>query len=73
MDLSGTSRINTSNGKLYFMLIIDYYNRLISVASFREKSKYFEKFKVFKAMAENETHCKLKRIRYDNGGELTFK
>ena len=31
----------------------------------------FEKFKIFKALAENQSGCKLKCIRSDKGGEFT--
>ena len=37
----------------------------------KEKSESFEKFKIFKAMVENETHVKIKCLRSDNGGEFT--
>lgn len=40
---------------------------------FRRKKKAFEKFKDFKAMVENETNCKIKCIRSDNGREFTSK
>ena len=37
------------------MLIIDDYSRLTWVAFLKEKSKAFEKLKVFNAMTENQT------------------
>jgi hypothetical protein len=36
------------------MFIIDDYSRLTWVAFLKEKSKAFEKFKVFKALTENQ-------------------
>ena len=36
----------------------------------KEKSEAFEKFKIFKAMVENETYMKIKFLRSDNGGEF---
>ena len=41
--------------------------------SSKRKSEAFEKFKEFQAMAENESDCKIKIIRYENGGEFTSK
>ena len=42
----------------YFMLVIDDYSRLTWVAFLKEKSEEFEKFKVVKALTENETEKK---------------
>ena len=41
---------------------------MIWVAFLKEKSEAFEKFKIFKAMAENESGMKIKGLRSDNGG-----
>ena len=45
--------------------------RMTWVAFLKEKSEAFEKFKIFKAMAENESGMKIKCLRSDNGGEFT--
>ena len=45
--------------------------RMTWVTFLKEKSQAFEKFKIFKAMVENETHVKIKCLRLDNGGEFT--
>jgi hypothetical protein len=50
------------------MLFIDDFSRLTWVAFLREKSDAFEKFKKFKALAENQTGRKLKEIFSDRGG-----
>lgn len=65
MDFFGTSGTQSSIGKFYFMLIIDDLNRMTW--------EYFEKFEYFNAMDENETVCKIKSVRFDNGGEFTSK
>ena len=39
----------------------------------QRKSEDFEKFKIFKAMVENETYMKIKCLRSDNGGDFTSK
>jgi transposase InsO family protein len=54
----------------YFMLVIDDFSILTWFSFLREKSNAFEKFKKFKALAENQTGRKLKEIHLDRGGEL---
>ena len=41
------------------------------MAFVKEKSEAFENFKIFKAMAENESGMKIKCLRSNNGGEFT--
>jgi hypothetical protein len=53
------------------MLIIDDYSRLTWVAFLKEKFEAFEKFKVFKALTENQTGKRLKAIKSDRGGEFS--
>jgi transposase InsO family protein len=60
-----------STEKNYFMLIIDDYSRLTWVAFLKEKSEAFEKFKVFKALTENQTGKRLKAVRSNRGGEFS--
>ena len=60
MDLCGPSR--TSVGQ---------FSRMTWVAFLKYKSEALEKFKIFKALAESQTGCKLKCIRLDRGGEFT--
>jgi hypothetical protein len=55
MDLCGPSSKEGTRKENYFMLIIDDYSRLTWVAFLKEKSEAFEKFKVFKALTENQT------------------
>ena len=55
------------------MLVIDDYSRLTWVAFLKEKYEAFEKFKVFKALTENQTRKRLKAVRYDRGGEFCSK
>jgi hypothetical protein len=54
------------------MLIIDDYSRLTWVAVLKEKSEEFEKFKVFKALNENQIGKRLKAVRFDTGGEFSL-
>jgi hypothetical protein len=55
MDLCGPSRQEGTGKENYFMLIIDDYSRLTWVAFLKEKVEAFEKFKIFKALTENQT------------------
>jgi transposase InsO family protein len=71
MDLCGPSRKEGIGKEKYFMLIIDDYSRLTWVAFLKEKSEAFEKFKVFKALTENQIGKRLKAIRSDKGGEFS--
>jgi hypothetical protein len=55
IDLCGPSRQEGTMKENYFMLIIIDYFRLTWVAFLKEKDKSFEKFKIFKALIENQT------------------
>jgi hypothetical protein len=59
-------------GCRYFILFIDDYTRMTWVYVLKEKSKDFEKFKIFQHMVENETREKVASMRTDNGGEFTL-
>jgi hypothetical protein len=63
MDLCGPSRKEGTGKENYFMLIIDDYSRLTCVAFLKEKDEAFEKFKIFKALIENQTCKRLKEVR----------
>ena len=53
------------------MFPIDDYTRITWETFLKEKSEAFEKFKIFKAMVENEINQKIKCLRSGNGGEFT--
>ena len=54
----------------YFMLVIDDYSRLTWVSLLKQKYEAFEKFKVFKALTENQIGKRLKAVRSYRGGEF---
>ncbi|WVZ14797.1 hypothetical protein V8G54_012363 [Vigna mungo] len=56
----GPTTVSSIGGKRYFVTFIDDHSR---------KSEVFEAFKIWKAMVENETGLKIKKLRSDNGGE----
>jgi transposase InsO family protein len=70
MDICGPSRKEGTKKENYFMLIIDDYSRLTWVDFLKEKDEAFEKFKIFKALTENQTGNRLKAVRSDRGGEF---
>jgi hypothetical protein len=71
MDLCRPSRKEGIGNFFYFMLIIDDYSRLTWVVFLKEKSEAFEKFKVFKALTENQTGKRLKAVRSDRRGDFS--
>ena len=71
IDLCRPKRTKILQGQYYFMLLIDDYTRMTWVTFLKEKSESFEKFKIFKAMIENETIVKIKFLRLYSGGEFT--
>jgi transposase InsO family protein len=71
MDLCGPSRKEGIGKENYFMLIIDDYSRLTWISFLKEKSKAFEKFKVFKDLTKNQIGKRLKAVRSDRGGDFS--
>ena len=68
-DVWGPSRVRSLGGSYYFVTFIDDHSRKVWVYFMKQKSEVFEVFKKWKALVENETDLKLKRLRSDNGGE----
>jgi hypothetical protein len=54
-------------GKILYAGHYDY-SRLTWVSFLKEKSEAFEKFKIFKALIENQTDKRLKAVRSERGG-----
>ena len=70
-DICGPTQTRSYYRERYFILSFDDFSRMMWVAFLNEKSKAFEKFKVFKAKVENESVLKIKCLRSDRGGEFT--
>ncbi len=68
-DVWGLASVSSIGGKQYFVTFIDDHSRKVWVYFLRHKSDVFEAFKKWKAMVENETGLKIKKLRSDNGGE----
>ena len=56
-------------GEQYYILFIDDFSRMCWISLLKHKDEAFEKFKIFKALVENELDLKIKCLRSDRGGE----
>jgi hypothetical protein len=66
-DLVGPTTTKGLKGERHFMLLVDDYTRMTAVFFLKNKSKSFEKFKIYKEMVENEMDSRIKCFRYNNG------
>ncbi len=57
-------------GAEYFLTFVDDKTRYVWVYPLKKKNDVFEKFKLWKTMAEKSSGCVLKTLRTDNGGEF---
>jgi transposase InsO family protein len=57
----------------YFITFIDDYSRSCWVYFLKTKDEFFDTFKRFKSLVENERGCKIKCLRTDRGGEFCSK
>jgi transposase InsO family protein len=72
-DVCGPMRTTSMGGARYFLTFIDDFSRKVSVYMLKTKGEALEKFKEFKALAENQSEHKIKVFRSDNGGEFISK
>ena len=68
-DIWGPTTTVSIGGKHYFVTFIDDHSRKVWVYFLKKKSEMFEAFRRWKAMVENETALRVKKLRTDNGGE----
>ncbi|KAL5823214.1 hypothetical protein ACOSQ4_021114 [Xanthoceras sorbifolium] len=68
-DVWGPSPVSSLSGSLYYVTFIDDSTRKVWVYFLKKKSEVFDTFRKWKAMVENETGLKIKRLMSDNGGE----
>ena len=68
-DVWGPSPVSSLASSLYYVTFIDDSTRKLWVYFLKKKSEVFDTFRKWKAMVENETSLKIKRVRSDNGGE----
>jgi transposase InsO family protein len=63
----------TKGGKKYFMTLIDNATRFCYVYLLQTKDEELDYFKIYKAKFENQLERKIKRLRFDRGGEYFSK
>jgi hypothetical protein len=69
-DVHGPLPVQSRTGHFrYWISFIDDKSRFWAIAPIQCKSDAFDAFKRFKVFAENQTGCKIKRLRDDKGGE----
>ena len=69
-DVCGKMGEKSMGGAEYFLTFDDDKTRYVWVYPLKKKSDVFEKFKLWKAMAEKSSGCILNTLRTDNGGEF---
>ena len=70
-DICGPMRTASKGGARYFALFIDDFSRYTVVYFLQQKGGVIQCFENFKATAETQFGCRVKRLRTDNGGEYT--
>ncbi|KAJ0489574.1 putative RNA-directed DNA polymerase [Helianthus annuus] len=69
-DLWGPAKVISLGGARYFLSLIDDYSRRVWVFVLKSKDETFDKFKEWRALVENQTEKKIKKLRTDNGLEF---
>ena len=69
-DLWGPSKVPSMGGKRYMLTFVDDFSRKVWVYFLRQKNETFSMFRKFKALVENQTGRKIKKLRTDNGLEF---
>jgi hypothetical protein len=72
-NVCGPMPVKSLGGSLYYVKFIDYFSKNAWLYLLNTKDEVFRKFQEFKAEVENLTDNKINTMRYDNGGEYTFK
>ena len=68
-DINGPIKPCSHGGSRYFITFTDDHTRRVWVYFMKQKGEALEKFKEFKAEAENHLGMRIKFLRFDNGGE----
>jgi len=71
-DLTDLKQTMTRGSKSYFVTFIDDYSRYTKFYLIRHKDEAFYMFISYKAEVENRLNRKIKRLRYNRGGEYTL-
>ena len=70
-DVWGPTDTASIHGCRYYVSFIDDHTRKVWVYFMRNKSEFFDHFKDFKVMVENETDMQIKTLRSDGVGEYS--
>ena len=68
-DLCEMKGLLTKGGKRYFLTLIDDASRYCYVYLLKTKDEALNYFKIYKVEVENQLEKKIKRLRFDRGGE----
>ena len=72
-DVFRSVTVPSLGGSMYYVSFIYYLSRKTWIYFLRKKSEFFEKFKEFKSLVENQTKKNIKVLRTNNGGEFCGK
>ncbi len=72
-DVCGPMKTTSCGGARYFVTFIEDFSKKTHVYLLKAKGKVFDKFKVYKALVENQTSMKIKTLQFDNGREFLSK
>ena len=64
------TEVTSHGGENLFVSFLDDCTRKVWVYMMSRKSEVFSKFKIFKALVENQSRHKIKCLKLDNGGEF---
>jgi transposase InsO family protein len=69
-DVFGLVLVPSLGKYVYYVSFIDEFSRNTWIHFLRNKSEFFDRFKEFKALVENQIEKIIKVLRKDNGGEF---
>ncbi|KAF1313844.1 Integrase catalytic core protein, partial [Globisporangium splendens] len=72
-DVMGPMKTQSSGGSRYILLFVDDFSRHVTGYFLKKKSEVSTKFQEFKALLENQTGNRIKKVRTDNGSEFVNK
>lgn len=70
-DVGGPQKTPSLNGSKYYIAFIDDYTRFCWIYFLKSKSEVANVFWKYKAWVENQSSCRMQKIRSDNGKEYT--
>ena len=71
-DILGPIRTPSLGGKIYFLLFVDDYTRMMWLYILDKKSEVFSIFLKFQTLVERQSGRQIKTIRTNRGGEFIY-